>query len=210
LRFTLLSDGASDQALLPILIWSLRRHGVTAIEPQWADTRRVPNPPRTPGPRIRLCLSLYPCELLFIHRDAEGAPLTARREEIAQACGALIDCAVPPWVAVVPVRMMEAWLLNNENAIREAAGNPRGRRELNLPTGREIEGVADPKALLHRAIVEASGLGHRRRRSLNPRQLVYRVAELIDDFAPLDRLPAFVRFNTELRGIVEQTHLGGV
>ena len=130
-----------------------------------------------------------------------------RRDEINAAIGSLRNCAVPPWVSVVPVRMMEAWLLNDEPAIRAAAGNPRGRGRLNLPGGRDIEGLPDPKALLHQALVDASGLGQRRRRALNPRQLVYRVAELIDDFAPLDSLPAFARFSEDLRATIEQSGL---
>jgi hypothetical protein len=38
LRYTLVSDGASDQVLLPILTWLLRANGVRcAIQPEWAD-----------------------------------------------------------------------------------------------------------------------------------------------------------------------------
>jgi hypothetical protein len=37
LRYTLLSDGPSDRALLRILTWLLRTHGVEmAIQPDWA------------------------------------------------------------------------------------------------------------------------------------------------------------------------------
>ena len=46
LRYTLLSDGSSDQALMPILTWLLREQGVYgAIQPEWADLRRLPRPP---------------------------------------------------------------------------------------------------------------------------------------------------------------------
>jgi hypothetical protein len=208
-RFTLVSDGPSDQALIPILMWSLRRHGARrAIEPQWADPRRVPNPPRQLAPRIRLSLKLYPCELLFIHRDAEAQAFTQRFEEIFQALDELRnEGAIPPFVRVVPIRMMEAWLLLNEAAIRAAADNPNGRDELNLPGIREVENIPDPKEVLHRLLIEASGLGPRRRRALNPRRLVYRVADLSEDFSVLDDIPAFARFDVELGSVLRQTGL---
>jgi hypothetical protein len=38
-----------------------------------------------------------------------------------------------PVVCVVPVRMMEAWLLIDEMAIRRVAGNPNGRIPIELP-----------------------------------------------------------------------------
>jgi len=204
-RFTLVCDGPSDQALIPILIWSLRRRGASEIEPQWADLRRIPDPPRQLVPKIRLTLRLFPCELLFIHRDAEAEPLEDRLHEIREAVDTLRDeVEVPPHVCVVPVRMTEAWLLQSEFAIRSAADNPNGRNALNLPPVRSIETLTDPKAVLYQLLVEASGLGQRRRRALNPRQLVYRIAELIDDFSALDQLPAFTRFNSELSRVFEQ------
>ena len=44
LRYTLLSDGSSDQALVPILTWLLRAQGIHgAIQPEWADLRRLPS-----------------------------------------------------------------------------------------------------------------------------------------------------------------------
>ena len=61
LRYTLLSDGSSDQALMPILTWLLRAQGIHgAIQPEWADLRRLPRPPRTLSERISFSLDLYP------------------------------------------------------------------------------------------------------------------------------------------------------
>lgn len=72
LRFRLLSDGSSDRALLPLLTWVLIENGVTcAIQPQWADLRRVRLPERTLTARIEMSVYLFPCDMLFIHCDAE-------------------------------------------------------------------------------------------------------------------------------------------
>lgn len=71
----------------------------------------------------------------------------------------------PPTVAVVPIRMTEAWLLLDEGRIRRVAGNPNGRTDLGLPRLSDVESVADPKRLLQGALISASGLqGHRLRK----------------------------------------------
>jgi hypothetical protein len=125
LRFTLLTNGSSDQALIPILRWLLVRNGVTGtIDPSWADLRRLPHPPQGLANRIRIAVDIYPCDLLFVHRDAERMQPELRKSEIRDAIQSLLT---PPVVCVVPVRMQEAWLLIEEAAIRQAAGNPQGQ-----------------------------------------------------------------------------------
>lgn len=75
LRYTLLCDGGSDRTLLPILEWLLREHHVSyALQPVWADLGRLPRPPKSLSDRISDTIALYPCDLLFVHRDAEKAP----------------------------------------------------------------------------------------------------------------------------------------
>ena len=83
ISFTLLSDGSSDRALMPILTWLLRDLGVaSAISQSWADLRRIPRPPRTLADRMRKAGELFPCQLLFVHRDAESELPESRRIEI--------------------------------------------------------------------------------------------------------------------------------
>jgi hypothetical protein len=152
LRYTLLSDGSSDRALLPILSWLLVEQGVRlSIQPAWADLRRLPRPPRPLADRVRTSLDLYPCDLLFVHRDAEGEGYAARKREIQEALS-----GTAPAVCVVPVRMTEAWLLLDEAAIRRAAGNPSGQEELQIPPPADLEALPDPKSLLHGLLREAS------------------------------------------------------
>ena len=156
--YTLVADGSSDAILLPILTWSLKQQEVKAVVAQWADFSRIPRQPNTEE-RLRAALLLYPCDLLFVHRDAEAQPSNSRREEIAHALR-FTDVAHIP---VVPVRMTEAWLLADETAIRSAAGNPNGMENLNLPELRRLEDLNDPKKVLHDALIVASGLNARRR-----------------------------------------------
>lgn len=201
-RFTLLSDGSSDQVLSPVLVWLLRRHNIShAIQPTWADLRWLRRPPTDLAGRIDLTLQLYPCDLLFVHRDAEGVPLAARRSEILRALPHRPEDRVPA-VCIVPVRMQEAWLLIDEPSIRRAAGNPSGNQPLAMPRMREVESLQDPKALLYELLREASGLHGRRRRRFSVQTGARRVVEFIEDFSPLLKLPAFQALDEDLRTLV--------
>lgn len=203
LRYTLVADGTSDRALIPIITWALRQHGVRwAIQPEWADLSRVPRRPRGLTERLREALNLYPCELLCIHRDAEREQPVSRRDEIATAIEAVAvtGSIVPPAVCIIPVRMQEAWLLFDEAAIRSAAGNPNGRQPLELPQLARIEQVPDPKEMLRGLLRQASGLSRRRLERLD--DWPHRVADFIDDFTPLRTLAAFQAFETELGQII--------
>ncbi len=110
LRYTLVANGSSDVALMPILTWLLKTHGVAyAIQAEWADLRQIHKPKRWKlADRIRLSLDLFPCDLLFVHRDAEREPRERRIGEIKQELEEVVrSYPVPPTVYVVPVRMQE-------------------------------------------------------------------------------------------------------
>ncbi len=135
ITYTLLSDGSSDQRLIPIITWLLHEHCPNlAVQSEWADFRQMPNPPQTLSERIRRTIEIYPCDLLFIHRDCESQTLISRKDEIEQAIIEVTQFIErPTFICVIPVRMQEAWLLFDENALRRAAGNPKGRTLLALP-----------------------------------------------------------------------------
>ena len=206
LRYTLLSDGSSDSALIPVLTWLLQAHLVDcAIQHEWADLRRVPKSLKdTFSKRIKLAVELYPCELLFIHRDAEKEPRQKRVDEIRKAKEEAGESVSVPTVCVVPVRMTEAWLLFDETALRKAAANPNGRQPLQLPDLTKLEDEPDPKQLLYKLLGEASELRNRRRRKLRVEELVHRVAEFIDDFASLRAMPAFKALEDELKQVIQE------
>jgi hypothetical protein len=148
--YTLIADGTSDFVLLPLITWSLKKCGVTPVVEQWADLNRIPRT-RNTEERLRMAVDLYPCDALFVHRDAEGQNAGFRRAEIANA----LRWANIRHIPVVPVRMTEAWLLPYDVAIRNAAGNPNGTMRLNLPNIRRLEDLPDPKNVLHDALIAA-------------------------------------------------------
>jgi hypothetical protein len=198
IRYTLITDGSSDRALMPILNWLLMELGVNIpIQAAWADLARLPHPPKKLEDRIEKAIALYPCDLLFIHRDAEKETRQKRVSEIHQAVNLLKEDVKLPVVCVIPVKMTEAWLLIDEKAIREAAGNPKGSQSLNLPKPSTIEKLSDLKENL-KALLELAR-GHSSRKSQKFLIARARIAELIDDFHPLKQLPAFMDLESELK-----------
>lgn len=204
LIYTLLSDGSSDSALMPILTWLLQANGVQcAIHGQWAELRWLRRPPAALAARLRLAVDLFPCELLFVHRDAEAMPRESRHNEIRSAVAEAFDNVnLLPWIPVIPVRMREAWLLFDEIAIRKAAGNPSGRVPLELPRLARCEDLPDPKALLEDILRSASGLSARRRAKLRVDTMMRRIPEYAREFSSLRALPAFAALEGELQNAV--------
>jgi hypothetical protein len=206
LSYTLLSDGSSDKALMPILTWLLRENQVNcAIQAEWAELRHLPEVPKPLAQKIIKSLELYPCDLLFIHRDAEKEPREKRVIEIYKALEEVQKSAIflPVHVCVIPVRMLEAWLLFNEAAIRKAAGNPRGKEQLQIPDILRLQQLPNPKNLLHQMLSIASGLTGRRQKQFNVHESIHRLANLIDDFSPLRALSAFQELESEIKQVVE-------
>jgi hypothetical protein len=192
LRYTLLADGSSDRTLMPIIDWLLwQKLPDCRVVPQFASLGAVG---LTLAHRVPVALKMFPCDLLFVHRDAEGAPVAQRLREIAD----VMRCYEQRYVPVVPVRMTEAWLLSDERAIRRAAGNQHGRHQLGLPDRRRWEGRPDPKADLAHALRAASGKTKRRQsRDEFSRQRIL-VAEYTDDFSGLRGLASFDELELQL------------
>ena len=199
LRYTLLSDGGGDQKLLSVLDWVLRQHFPRcAVNGDWADTGRLRSPPRGLPEKIERAIELYPCDVLFIHRDAENQSPGSRISEIDNAVQNSSH-QQGQYVHVIPVRMTEAWLLFDEAAIRFASGNPNGGVHLDVPRAPELESIPDPKSVLRDLLLQASELRGRRRKRFRGASAARLVAERIVDYRPLRVLPAFAALEDEVR-----------
>ncbi len=202
ITFTLLTDGSSDRCLLPHIQWAIAEALAGEsyqLDAQWADLRGLPQVSNELTARIQLAIELYPCNLLLIHRDSESQPYTKREEEITEALADAAASALPVSVRLIPVRMQETWLLVDEQAIRVAAGNPKGRVQLDIPRIGNLETLSKPKAILHTALRTASELSARRLHGFNPEARAFQVGDSITDFTPLRQLPSFQRFAIELQ-----------
>lgn len=203
LRYTFVTDGSSDRALIPVLTWLLRaNHVQVAIQSQWADlgsfirTRKL-----SLADKVALAIEFYPCDLLFVHRDAESETRTTRMAEIQAALEQTRSLRIPA-ICVIPVRMQEAWLLFDEQAIRAAASNQNGQDPLHLPPLHQLENVPDPKKMLYGWLRVASGRRGRRLDQFSVTHAAQRVADFIDDFTPLRALPAFLALEADIQHIV--------
>lgn len=204
LRYTLLSDGPSNKVLLPIINWLLQIYlPNVAIQDKWADLGRLPKPPPKDNfsERISWSIKLFPCDFLFIHRDAEGEHPDQRVREINEAVQTAQSSGiqVPPTIYIVPVRMLEAWFLFDVSAIRNAAGNPSSTQSLNLPRFVTLENIPDPKEVLYKLLRDASGLHGRRLKSFNPHSAFHRIPGFIEDFGRLRELTAFQRLENDIK-----------
>lgn len=86
LKITLVGDGSSDRCLLVILRRLVGEiAGDLVIESHWADLWMADPRPSRLADRVKVALSYYPCDLLFVHRDAERDDYQKRLAEIQGA-----------------------------------------------------------------------------------------------------------------------------
>ena len=205
-RYTLLSDGSSDRALMPHLTWLLQENGITsAVYASWADLGQLREKPRNLIAKIELTIDLYPSDLLFIHRDAERENLESRKDEVNGALAKVNEkFGTPLAICVIPVRMQEAWLLFDAQAIRRASGNPNGQVQISLPSLKNAENLPNPKEFLFNLLKTASERSGRRLAQFNVRNSANQVSQYIDDFSPLRILPAFQTLESDLKTMIAE------
>lgn len=195
-----LADGASDLPLARHLERICADAGrAVALTP--IDPRHLSGVGHTVFGRLEFLVDQgVSVDIVFVHRDAEGQDPSFRRAEVASAAR---DSRVEvPVVPVVPVRMTEAWLLLDEGAIRTVAGRPSGRGALGLPSRRDVERIANPKAALAETLLQASELSGRRRSQFSRDFARHRalLLERLDASGPVRELAAW-------RQLVEDTEL---
>lgn len=202
-RAALLADGPSDLPLATHIEAMCASAGtgvaVTAIDPE-----RLYGVGLTVEARLRyLFAHLGQFDAVFVHRDAEAQPPKFRFEEVEHA--AMATRAPAPVVAVVPIRMTEAWLLLDENAIRRIAGRPNGRNPLGLPSRKAAESIADPKAVLKEALLAASETSGRRRDQFKRDFERHRrlLLEQLDPSGPVGALSAWKRLQADVHGLLQ-------
>ena len=193
LAATLVAEGSSDQVLLPFIDFLLDEH----CNLPHATTFASGLPTGALAGRIEAAVGLYPCDMLFVHRDVDSSLVSERENEIYSA----VKSAAPKVkaICIIPVRMTEAWLLMDVSAIRRAAGNPAGRVDLTLPTTSRIEKLADPKQVLLEFLARASELSGRRLKRLDLNRARRQISGFMGDYAVLRQLPSFQHFEAQIK-----------
>ncbi|MER7941785.1 DUF4276 family protein [Streptomyces sp. NPDC094473] len=201
-RVLFIGEGTSDNGLVPHVEAIAARHGTTisVTVPDFGLLR--PPPGHSVPDKLRAAQKLGGSyELVIVQRDADRGPAQDRRDEIAAA-------VAKEWpdvrhIAVVPVRMLEAWLILDEKCIRQVAENPRGRVPLDLPKGIAAEKIADPKKLLKETLARASEYKGRRLEQFQRRfpQHRLRMLELLDPEGKVSCLPSWQAFIADLETV---------
>ena len=202
IQFTFFADGSSDRALLPILAWLVREtHKPDTVAHEFLSKPQL-HSDLSFSAQLETALEIAPCNLFFVHRDAEKQDPQFRYGEIASAVAKLNASGKNvPHVCVVPVHMTEAWLLTDKSAIRKAAGKPNGDEPLDLPKLSRLESLPEPKDRLHELLRKASGKRGRRLKSFDVREATALIPESTVSFAPLRQLSAFARLEADLKQI---------
>ncbi|MEM8640822.1 MAG: hypothetical protein AAGG51_18695 [Cyanobacteria bacterium P01_G01_bin.54] len=203
-RYTLIADGISDTVLIPIIEWLLRQYGI-------APTNQGSNILGSGAllEKIQTAIEVDQFDLLFIHRDAERESREKRLQEITEVLKNISFC--PPTVPIIPVRMTEAWLLFDGEALRRAVGNDSGKTTLSLPPIKKLEDLPDPKQKLFELLEAAHNpKTKRKRQEAKKRRFADRheVARQIDDFSPLRQLSAFRSLEQDLCSVLGLEYKG--
>lgn len=205
LKYTLIADGSSDCVLMSIIKWTLDVNfpQLPIKGSYWADLRKENEKPKTIPEKVRLAQRKYPFDILFFHRDAETTDphiLDQRINEIH--VGIDDESIINRTVCIIPIKMMETWLLFDVEALKKAAGNRNYSGPISIPKLKHLEKEQQPKDRLHRLLKEISGLKGRNLCKFNPHIATHYVADNISDFSPLRQLKSFQKFENDLITVV--------
>lgn len=162
INFLYICEGSSDSSLIDHIKSTLIECGADEADGECPDFSIFPKPVgRDVKSKVDAALKYRPgANCIFIHRDADNAGVDVRKEEILNATKHINkNIKVVP---IIPIKMLESWLLVSERSIRIAAENRNGNMKLNLPKPSNIERLSDPKGYLKKVLTEASGLTGKR------------------------------------------------
>lgn len=208
LAYTLIGDGSSDEALMNIVQWLINDiFPDLDTKGQFADFRHYRNPPSKGdiNGQIVWAHKYYPFDILIYHRDAERNTahiIDQRKQEILGGISSL--SIKDKTVCLVPVVMMESWLLFDELAIKKAAENKYYSSPLALPPIHKVESLPDPKKYLQELLKTVSCKKKRNLKQFNTNRAIQLIAENIQDFSPLRSLQSFQVFEQDIKTSILQ------
>ncbi|WP_355582186.1 hypothetical protein [Xanthomonas cannabis] len=111
ISFILTGEGSSDLNLVDHIETLLIKVGFVEASGTSFDPSRLPvHVGHSVREKLEVVRELYPsADVIFVHRDADAQGLLARRQEIHDACAGIYDPSSV--IPVVPVKMLETWLL---------------------------------------------------------------------------------------------------
>jgi hypothetical protein len=152
-------------------------------------------------------------QLLLIHSDADDRSASAALSERIQPGLDLV--AQQPvnvelcrdLVPIVPVTMIEAWMLADAEALCEIMRTEQSLQDLTIPTSPDaIERIAYPKDRLAQILRNASAYRSRRRRREHTVSELYEPLGQQIDLSKLGRLSAYQTFQEDLASALRFLH----
>lgn len=200
--FILTGEGSSDLRLVEHIENILIEGGFAEASGEAPDLCMFKQPVgRTIREKLIVLLKHYPnVDVIFIHRDADNAGIPAREQEISAAIQGVIE--TDRIIPVIPVTMLETWLLADSAAIKRVAGNSGYRGNLEcIPTIRQMENIPDAKQLLLDALCEASQTQGARLRKFKKRfpEMRARLTFDLDPNGPVKQLNSYQHFRKQIR-----------
>lgn len=201
ISFVLTGEGASDLRLVEHIENILIEEGFGEVSGEAPDLSFYRQPVgNSVQEKLVALLKLYPnVDVIFIHRDADRVGIAGREQEIVAAANNIVsmDRIIP----VIPVTMLETWLLADSEAIKRVAGNSGYRGSLLcLPALRQLEAIPDAKRLLLDALCEASEAQGERLRKFKGRftEMRARLTFDLDPDGPVNHLPSYQNFRRKV------------
>ncbi|WP_082731511.1 DUF4276 family protein [Pseudomonas sp. HUK17] len=149
IKFLLIGEGTSDLRLVNHIETIFIEEGFDEVSGEAPDLSLF-NPPvgRDISSKLKCLIKNFPeFDVIFIHRDADGGTIDARIQEIEDAITDLLP--IENIIPVIPVTMLETWLLADIETIKTIAGNKKFRAPIpNLPPPNRLESVRNTKDLL--------------------------------------------------------------
>ena len=198
--FAFLCEGSSDTGLIAHLETLLVHFGAQEATGM-PDTRKGTIPARLR--QLRTEETGTGIDMVFIHRDSDGPDRKRREREIRRG---VEESGFPhPFIPVIPVQETEAWLLLDEQAIRDVVAS-KGKQSLRLPKPNAIEGTRKPKEILQKALLAASETSGRRlkkeKNSFNHHRRV--LLQRLDPFGAVRDLPSWQCLERDIQRALAQ------
>ncbi len=203
-------EGVTDNRFLPIIIERTAQKIIGIHSRQVVDVLepivlKVKEPELSTGAKhiLDVAKQAVGCHALIVHADADYATLDRTLNERIYPGFTLAQEADVPvcrnLVPIIPVQMIEAWMLADPDTLKQVIGTKLSNNALNIPPhARHVESIADPKKRIEEVIQTALAQQTRRRRRRITIGMLYEPVARQIAIERLKLVPSYERFWVDL------------
>lgn len=208
INFLFTGEGSSDLKLVDHIENLLIEIGFDEVSGEAPDLGmfRIPVG-RSVKDKVKVLMDHYPnTDLIFIHRDADNKGPEIRKREIMQAIEGVVEREKV--IPVIPVTMLETWLLADKESICRVAGGSDIVRLACIPPAKKLESEKNSKDLLLRALCEASEESGGRLKKFKKRfgEMRARLVYELDPEGPVTQLNSYQDFRRSIEEFFEHKY----